>query len=175
MSFRVLVRKTYVGFEFGGKRDLDMQFMHFSHKSWAFMTTLRHLAVIDRDLERAEQAEVRLAKLETENTALREENAELRLENARLKAENQLLRDQIARLKNLPPRLPFRPSGMEKATDGANDKSASKKKPRGPKLDAERVSREEICAPVFRQVPCHSSAPASQQSKAEKMEEPRPA
>ncbi|WP_349963014.1 transposase [Rhizobium sp. ZPR3] len=47
-------------------------------------------------------------------------------------------------MKNLPSRPPFRPSGMEKATDGANDKSASKKKPRGPKLDAERVSREEI-------------------------------
>lgn len=95
-------------------------------------------------LERAEQAEVRLTKLETENAALREENAELRLENTRLKAENQLLRDEIARLKNLPPRPPFRPSGMEKATDSTNDKPTGKKKARGPKLDIERVSREEV-------------------------------
>ena len=96
-------------------------------------------------VERTERAEARLEKLEAENTALRKENAELRLENTRLKVENQLLRDEIARLKNLPPRPPFKPSGMDKATDAkAQDKQAGKKKPRGPKLDVERVDRDVV-------------------------------
>lgn len=76
-------------------------------------------------LERAGQAEARLEKLETENKQLRADNAELRLENTWLKVENQLLRDEIARLKDLPPRPPFKPSGMDKATDAkAQDKQA---------------------------------------------------
>lgn len=96
-------------------------------------------------VEKAERAEARLEKLEAENAALRKVNAELRLENTQLKVENQLLRDEIARLKNLPPRPPFKPSGMDKATDAkAQDKQAGKKKPRGPKLDVERVDRDVV-------------------------------
>lgn len=108
-------------------------------------------------VEKAERAEVRIEKLEAENTALREENAELRLENTQLKVENQLLRDEIARLKSLPPRPPFKPSGMDKATDmKALDKQARKKKPRGPKLDVERVDRDVVL---------HANAPAGSRFK----------
>jgi hypothetical protein len=95
-------------------------------------------------LERSQLAEARLEKLEGETVQLREENATLHLENTRLKLDNQLLRDKIARLNNLPPRPPFRASGMDKATNTVpGDRPASKKKPRGPKLDANRVSPQE--------------------------------
>ncbi len=48
---------------------------------------------------------------------LREENDELTAAVAALRLENQQLKDEIRRLKGLPPRPPFKPSGMEKATD----------------------------------------------------------
>ncbi|MBB4189410.1 FtsZ-binding cell division protein ZapB [Sinorhizobium terangae] len=95
-------------------------------------------------VEEMQALKTEVATLRSENEALREDNAQLRLDNARLKAENQQLRDEIARLKNLPPRPPFRPSGMEKATEPGNGDRAPGKSPRGPKRDRNRITRTVI-------------------------------
>jgi FtsZ-binding cell division protein ZapB len=92
-------------------------------------------------VEELHALKVEVATLRSENETLREDNAQLRLDNTRLKAENQQLRDEIARLKNLPPRPPFRPSGMEKATEPGTGDRISGKSPRGPKRDKNRVTR----------------------------------
>ncbi|TJZ89637.1 hypothetical protein FA743_18045 [Paracoccus gahaiensis] len=47
-------------------------------------------------------------------------------------AKNQDLRDKIARLKDLPPRPPFKPSGMEKASNRDLGKEAGTARRRGP-------------------------------------------
>jgi len=73
---------------------------------------------------------------------LRAENEKLSGTLTRLKVEHQAVKDELARLKNLPPRPPQKPSGMDKATDrggsGGGDKSAAGEKSRrrrGSQLD----------------------------------------
>ena len=48
---------------------------------------------------------------------LRAENEKVSAALVGLRVENQTLKDEIARLKQLPPRPPMKPSGMERATD----------------------------------------------------------
>jgi Transposase IS66 family len=70
---------------------------------------------------------------------LEQEVERLRLDNSNLRLNNQALKDEIARLKNLPPRPPFKPSGMEKATQPEPTKPGQRPG-RGAKRD--RVTRE---------------------------------
>jgi hypothetical protein len=70
---------------------------------------------------------------------LEHEVEQLRLANSNLRHDNQALKDEIARLKNLPPRPPFKPSGMEKATQ-PRPTGPGRRPGRGAKRD--RVTRE---------------------------------
>src|SRR5918998_5482934 len=75
---------------------------------------------------------------------LEQEVEQLRLDNSNLRLDNQALKDEIARLKNLPPRPPFKSSGMEKATQ-PRPAGPGRRPGRGAKRD--RVTRE-ITIPV---------------------------
>jgi hypothetical protein len=86
-----------------------------------------------------ESFEQELSELRTHNQALQEEVERLRLDNGNLHARNQALKDEIARLKNLPPRPPFKPSGMDKATQ-PRPVGPGRRPGRGAKRD--RVTRE---------------------------------
>src|ERR671917_2687635 len=70
---------------------------------------------------------------------LEHEVEQLRLDNSNLRLDNQALKDEIARLKHLPPRPPFKSSGMEKATQ-PRPNSPGRRPGRGAKRD--RVTRE---------------------------------
>jgi hypothetical protein len=70
---------------------------------------------------------------------LEQEVEQLRLDNSNLRLDNQALKDEIARLKHLPPRPPFKPSGMEKATQ-PRPTGSGRRPGRGAKRD--RVTRE---------------------------------
>ncbi len=75
-----------------------------------------------------------------EVTRLRSENEKLVGALSQLKVEHQAVKDELARFKNLPPRPPFKPSGMEKAsaskdTEPGRDKKGRSLRRRGKQLD----------------------------------------
>src|SRR5882672_10601661 len=97
---------------------------------------------IPDSLERLTQADLIgvVRELIGEVGRLRAENEKLSGALTKLKTEHQAIRDELARLKNLPPRPPQKPSGMDKATDrgGSGGKSAKGEKSsrrRGSQLD----------------------------------------
>ncbi len=79
---------------------------------------------------------------------LRAENEKVSAALVGLRVENQTLKDEIARLKQLPPRPPIKPSGMERATDrpegeAARDEDGASKRRRGPGVSKLSVDRTE--------------------------------
>src|SRR5215203_6043489 len=81
----------------------------------------------------------KIDRLEQEVEQLRLDNSNLRLDNSNLRLDNQALKDEIARLKHLPPRPPFKSSGMDKATQ-PRPAGPGRRPGRGAKRD--RVTRE---------------------------------
>ena len=62
---------------------------------------------------------------------LRTENAKLSGALTKLKVEHQAVKDELAPVKNLPPRPPQKPSGMDKATDRGVSGGAGAESPAG--------------------------------------------
>ena len=72
---------------------------------------------------------------------LRAENEKLNGAFAKLKTEHQAVKDELARLKNLPPRPPQKPSGMDEATDRGVSGAGGVKSPEGKKSSRRRGSQ----------------------------------
>jgi hypothetical protein len=78
-----------------------------------------------------------------EVTRLRAQNEKLGAALTKLRVEHQATKDELARLKGLPPRPPFKPSGMDKSTDAKEPASGGGKKRslrrRGSQLDRLKI------------------------------------
>jgi len=78
-----------------------------------------------------------------EVTRMRAENEKLGGALAKLRVEHQAVKDELARLKALPPRPPFKPSGMDKSTDAKESETGGGKKRslrrRGSQLDRLKI------------------------------------
>ena len=94
-------------------------------------------------LERLTQSELIgvVRELIGEVGRLRTENEKLSGAFTELKAEHQAVKDELARLKNLPPRPPQTPSGMDKATDRSVSEGGGAKSPEGKKSSRRRGSQ----------------------------------
>jgi hypothetical protein len=96
-------------------------------------------------LERLTQAELIgvVRDLIGEVTRLQPENEKLCGALAQLRIEHQAAKDELARLKGLPPRPPFKPSGMDKSTDAKAPETGGGKKRslrrRGSQLDKLKI------------------------------------
>jgi hypothetical protein len=97
---------------------------------------------IPDSLERLTQSDLIgvVRELIAEVGRLRTENEKLSGVLTKLKAEHQAVKDELARLKNLPPRPPQKPSGMDKATErggsgGGGAKGEKSSRRRGSQLD----------------------------------------
>src|ERR1700757_2296237 len=103
-------------------------------------------ARIPDSLERLTQADLIgvVRELIGEVGRLRAENEKLSGALTRLKVEHQAVKDELARMKNLPPRPPQKPSGMDKATDRGGssfDQRSEGKSAKGEKSSRRRGSQ----------------------------------
>jgi hypothetical protein len=100
-------------------------------------------AGIPDSLERLTQADLIgvVRELIGEVGRLRAENEKLSGAFAELKTEHQAVKDELARLKNLPPRPPQKPSGMDKATERGVSGDGDAKSPEGEKSSRRRGSQ----------------------------------
>ena len=79
---------------------------------------------------------------------------------AKVRIEHQAVKDELARLKGLPPRPPFKPSGMDKSTDAKEPETGSGKK-RSLRRRGKQLDRLKIGATVVMK----ADAPAGSRNK----------
>jgi hypothetical protein len=102
-------------------------------------------------LERSTHAELVgvVRDLIGEVTRMQGENEKLGGALAKLRVEHQAVKDELARLKHLPPRPPFKPSGMDKSTDAKGPEAGGAKGGRSLRRRGSQLDKLKIGATVF--------------------------